>query len=156
MNYYPTYGVSDRKILIALLLWFFLGVLGVHRFYVGKIGTGLLNEGLGISARKGPHLERIFSVSAPSFSSSLVKDDNNCNNQSVTSSTNLFGIDIDPQLVISPVPHFAFTAGPAIDIGLAGGASSSRPGGNCNTTITTSEGYSSYNIGITGGLLGWF
>jgi TM2 domain-containing membrane protein YozV len=33
--------VSDRSRLAALLLCFFLGVIGVHRFYVGKIGTGV-------------------------------------------------------------------------------------------------------------------
>ncbi|HEY2663891.1 MAG TPA: TM2 domain-containing protein [Candidatus Binataceae bacterium] len=34
--------VSERSRLIALLLCLFLGYFGVHRFYVGKIGTGVL------------------------------------------------------------------------------------------------------------------
>ena len=33
---------SPKKRLVALVLNFFLGVLGVHRFYVGKVGTGIL------------------------------------------------------------------------------------------------------------------
>ena len=33
---------SHRSRLVALLLCWILGVFGVHRFYVGKIGTGVL------------------------------------------------------------------------------------------------------------------
>jgi TM2 domain-containing membrane protein YozV len=33
---------SDKSRLVALLLCIFLGWLGAHRFYVGKIGTGIL------------------------------------------------------------------------------------------------------------------
>jgi TM2 domain-containing membrane protein YozV len=33
---------SDKNRTAALLLCLFLGVLGIHRFYVGKVGTGIL------------------------------------------------------------------------------------------------------------------
>lgn len=35
-------SATDKRILPAAVLCFFLGWLGVHRFYVGKIGTGIL------------------------------------------------------------------------------------------------------------------
>ncbi len=38
----PAPNVSDRNRWIALLLAIFLGGFGVHRFYAGKIGTGIL------------------------------------------------------------------------------------------------------------------
>ena len=34
--------MSNKSKFLAAILCFFLGVLGVHRFYVGKIGTGFL------------------------------------------------------------------------------------------------------------------
>lgn len=35
-------GPSDKSRAVALILSIVLGVFGAHRFYVGKIGTGLL------------------------------------------------------------------------------------------------------------------
>ena len=34
--------MSDKSRLVALLLVLFFGGIGVHRFYAGKIGTGIL------------------------------------------------------------------------------------------------------------------
>jgi TM2 domain-containing membrane protein YozV len=48
----PTPGYTDKRILPAFLLCFFLGIFGAHRFYVGKVGTAIAQiftiGGLGI------------------------------------------------------------------------------------------------------------
>ncbi|MFV0287096.1 MAG: TM2 domain-containing protein [Demequina sp.] len=38
----PVYVYTPKSLLVAYLLWFFLGVFGIHHFYLGKIGRGLL------------------------------------------------------------------------------------------------------------------
>ena len=35
-------GTTDKRILPAFLLCFFLGMFSAHRFYAGKIGTAIL------------------------------------------------------------------------------------------------------------------
>jgi TM2 domain-containing membrane protein YozV len=48
----PGQATSEKDFVPAILLCFFVGMLGAHRFYVGKIGTGILQiltfGGLGI------------------------------------------------------------------------------------------------------------
>lgn len=42
MSVEPKRPTSRRKILPALLLCLVFGLFGTHRFYVGKVGTGIL------------------------------------------------------------------------------------------------------------------
>ena len=42
VSYSNNYEVSSKSGIACLLLWFFLGSFGVHRFYAGKIGSGFI------------------------------------------------------------------------------------------------------------------
>ena len=35
------YPAADKSVGVAYLLWLFLGVFGVHHFYLGKVGRGI-------------------------------------------------------------------------------------------------------------------
>lgn len=66
----------------------------------------------------------------------------------VTSTTTLVDLTLDPQLVISPVPHVGLTLGAALDLGVAGNQETS------NSTVTRDVKASSY--GVTAGLAAIF
>jgi TM2 domain-containing membrane protein YozV len=34
-------GAGAKSVGVAYVLWFFLGVIGVHKFYLGKTGIGI-------------------------------------------------------------------------------------------------------------------
>jgi len=36
------FDIEKKSVLVAYLLWLFLGYVGVHRFYLGRIGSGLI------------------------------------------------------------------------------------------------------------------
>jgi hypothetical protein len=64
-------------------------------------------------------------------------------------------LDLDPQVVITPIPHFGFTAGLTADLPLTGGhsvtvstAGASPPSSSASSSLLF--------IGMTGGLIGWF
>ncbi len=35
------YDANKKSVLLAYLIWFFLGLFGVHRFYLGRVVSGL-------------------------------------------------------------------------------------------------------------------
>ena len=69
-------------------------------------------------------------------------------------SVNQFGLDLDPQIVFTPIPHLGVTAGLTADIPLTGGHSSDTDQGGVSTS--QSAWSSIFFFGITTGLIGYF
>jgi len=73
----------------------------------------------------------------------------------VTSTNNVtvdeFGIDLEPQMVFTPVPHVSFTAGITADIPIAGGISAHNTTGD--TSTTSSANSSIFYLGLDLGML---
>lgn len=62
-------------------------------------------------------------------------------------------VTLDPQLVISPVPHVGITVGPTLDIGVSG---SSETTGNTATSSSIDTELNASSYGVTAGLVALF
>ncbi len=81
--------------------------------------------------------------------------DNDPNDVTTTSATDsLISLDLDPQLVITPVEHFFFHLGPLVNIPLSGSRSFERTRGA--STATLSNDISLFHFGLQAGLGGFF
>jgi TM2 domain-containing membrane protein YozV len=36
------YDAAKKSVLVAYLFWFFIGYFGAHRFYLGRVGSGIV------------------------------------------------------------------------------------------------------------------
>jgi hypothetical protein len=89
-----------------------------------------------------------------SYYNASTKTTNN-NNQTQTLSIHQPAIDLDPQFVITPIPHLGFTAGLTADIPIAGGYSVDQTNNNGSST-SQSASSSIFFLGVTLGMLGYF
>jgi hypothetical protein len=111
----------------------------------------------GIAPRAGYiwELTDLFSVWLRGGFSYYVASSKSTNGNTTTSnSQNQFALDLDPQFVITPVPHFGITVGLTADIPLTGGHATEVDVPNASTNV--SAGASVAFVGVTAGLLGYF
>jgi hypothetical protein len=150
-----------------VVLFFTLGGSGSSETFLSN-GNTQTNTGpepkttiFGIAPRAGYilHLTDLLSLwlrGGVSFYTVTAKTSNTNNGVTTSNSFNFdqLGIDLDPQLVITPVPHFGFTVGITGDIPLTGGISETQNNGGGSTSVSSHA--SLLFVGVTGGLVGWF
>jgi hypothetical protein len=71
-----------------------------------------------------------------------------------TNNDSLLSLDLDPQFVWAPIPHFFFHFGPLVNVPLSGSRSVETATGA--TSNTTKSDLSVFHFGISAGLGGWF
>lgn len=82
------------------------------------------------------------------------KGDNAGATVTTTTTDTVWSIDVDPQLVWTPIPHFFFHAGPVMNIPLTGSNSVETDQGASSNT--QSNDLSVFHLGLSAGLGGWF
>lgn len=90
------------------------------------------------------------------FYSVSTKEDGVINNVGTTTTTTdtVLAIDLDPQFVWVPIPHFFIHAGPIMNIPLTGSQSVEVAQGSSSTTAKND--LSVFHFGLSAGLGGWF
>jgi hypothetical protein len=147
-----------------LILFFTLGGSTTHHVQNGGVTSDTTNTSPGVlvfgfAPRAGYVLNlnpqfALWLRGGLSFYQGQSKRTDTATNTTFTDSFNTLGLDLDPQLVWAPMPHFAFTAGPAFDLGFGGHVSQETQTPGSDTT--TSVGYQPINFSIELGMLGWF
>jgi len=150
-----------------LVVFFTLGGSGSSETYLndGSTQTTTVQQPkstiFGIAPRGGYvlHLTDMLALwlrGGISYYTSTSKTSNTNNGNTVNNSFNFdqLSLDLDPQLVITPVPHFGFTVGVTGDIPLTGGISETQSGTGGSSSVSSHA--SLLFIGMTGGVIGWF
>ena len=114
--------------------------------FVPRVGYILnLNDTIAFWPRAGFGIYRV----AETFDGS-----NNNTTLKVTDARSYFSLDLDPQFTFLPFPHVGITAGPLVNIPLAGTLTHTEKLPNAETSRDT--GSKTFQFGITAGLLVWF
>lgn len=148
-----------------LLLYFTLGGSGSSETYLNNGSTQTTTVPapkttlFGIAPRGGYilHVSELLSVwlrGGLSYYTVTVHTTEPGNAGTDSNNFDQLSLDLDPQLVITPIPHVGFTIGATADIPLTGGHSLTHSQAGASSSASAFS--SLFFIGATGGLLVWF